>query len=222
MKKVVLFLAVSILILIISCNNSTQNTDAPYAGERIFKGPIEISYLDSVVYNDTILITTTLPSQKYRMKGFLAFYIGGGSGTTFDLISPESFKGRYSNDPLKNYDTYWRGIRIDIYPNQSFSQEWVYIIDSSEIDKYRINDVIQFQAFLKIDSIYLDMDSLFFPDTIADDLIPVAVPEKKWYDSDFSHFSSEQAQNDNRILLRYFNRQNWESSLFRYIYYKNQ
>jgi hypothetical protein len=66
------------------------------------------------------------------------------------------------------------------------------------------------------------MDSLFFPDTIADDLIPVAVPEKKWYDSDFSHFSSEQAQNDNRILLRYFNRQNWESSLFRYIYYKNQ
>jgi hypothetical protein len=220
MKKTVLFLAASVMMLMISCNNSTQNTDAPYAGERIFKGPIKITYLDSVVYNDTILMTTTLPNQKYRMKGFLSFYIGGGSGTTFDLISPESFKGRYPNDPLKNYDTYWRGIRIEIYPNQSISQEWLYIIDSSEVDKYRINDVIQFQAFLEIDSIFLDMDSLYFPGSLGDEIPPVAVPEKKWYDCDFSKYQSEQIHMEHKILLRYFSSQNFHSTLVEYFYFK--
>lgn len=219
MKKTLIFALASILMLMISCNNSSQNTDAPYAGERIFKGPIEISYLDSVVYNDTILITTTLPSQKYRMKGFLAFYIGGGSGTTFDLISPESFKGRYSNDPLKNYDTYWRSIRIEIYPNQSISQEWVYIIDSLDIDKYRINDVIQFQAFLKIDSIYLDMDTLYFPEELWPEKQYIVVPEKKWYDCDFPYYRSE-LHNEHGILLRYFSSQNFQSTLVEYFYFK--
>ncbi len=219
MKKSLIIAIASILMLMISCNNSTQNTDTTYAGERIFKGPIKITYLDSVGYNDTISMITTLPNQKYRMKGFLSFYIGGGSGTTFDLISPESFKGRYPNDPLKNYDTYWRGIRIEIYPNQSISQEWLYIIDSSEVDKYRINDVIQFQAFLEIDSIYLDTDSLYFPGSLGDEISPIAVPEKKWYDCDFPYYRSE-LHNEHGILLRYFSRQNFTSTLGEYFYFK--
>ncbi|MBS4013906.1 MAG: hypothetical protein KGZ97_09160 [Bacteroidetes bacterium] len=218
MKKSLIIAIASILMLMISCNNSTQNTDAPYAGERIFKGPIKITYLDSVRYNDTISIITSLPVQNYRMKGYLSFYIGGGSGTTFKLLSPYSFKGRHPND---KYDKYWRGIRIEIYPNQSISQEWLYIIDSSEVDKYRINDVIQFQAFLEIDSIYLDMDSLYFPGSLGDELQPVSVPEKKWYDCDFSKYQSEQIHMEHKILLRYFSSQNFTSTLVEYFYFKS-
>lgn len=221
MKKVVLFLLVSILMLMISCNKSTQHSDGPYEGENMYYGSINFTFPDSVGYNDTFSIITTVPNQTYRMKGHISLYVSGMKDSVIVLLSPSAVKGKNSYDTSDMKDSYSR-INVDFYPNQGFSQEWKFVLDSTLVFNMQRNEAIQFYAFLKIDSIYLDMDSLFFPDTIADDLKPVAVPEKKWYDSDFSHFSSEQAQNDNRILLRYFNRQNWESSLFRYIYYKNQ
>ncbi len=221
MKKSLIIAIASILMLMISCNISTQNSDAPYDFERMYNEGINYTFPDSVRHNDTFSIITTVPNQTYRMKGHISLYVSGMKDSVIVLLSPSAVKGKNSYDTSDMKDSYSR-INVDFYPNQGFSQEWKFVLDSTLVFNKQRNEAIQFYAFLKIDSIYLDMDSLFFPDTLADDFKPVAIPEKKWYDCDFSHFSSEQAHNDNRILLRYFNRQNWESSLFRYIYYKNQ
>ncbi len=220
MKKSLIFAIASILMLIYSCNNSTQNSDAPYAGEGMLNGIINFTFPDSVGFNDTISIITSLPVQGYRMKGYLSFSIEGIIDSSVILLSPETMKGRYPNDTDK-YKDYYSRIPINLYPNQAYSQEWKFILDSAKIVNSRFKYNIQYFFDITIDSIYLDMDSLYFPGSLGDEISPVSVPGKKWYDCFFSQFRSEQAHNDHKILLRYFSRQNWYSTLPDNFYIKN-
>ena len=221
MKKAILFLAVSVLMLMISCKNSTQNTDIPYAGEGMLKGIINFTFPDSVGCNDTVLIITSLPVQGYRMKGHLSFFIEGIIDSSIILLSPEAKKGRYPNDTYK-YKDYYSRIPINLYPNQALTQEWKFILDSAKIVNSRLKYNVQYFFDITIDSIYLDMDSLYFPGSLGDDIPPVAVPEKKWYDCFFYRNHSEQAVLDQKFLLRYFHWHNrWESP-YNYFYIKNK
>jgi len=220
MKKSLIIAIASILLLMISCNNSTQNTDAPYAGEGMLNGIINFTFPDSVGYNDTVLIITSLPVQSYRMKGHLSFSIEGIIDSSVILLYPETMKGRYPNDTDK-YKDYYSRIPINLYPHQTLTQEWKFILDSTKIVNSRLKYNIQYFFVITIDSIYLDMDSLYFPGEIGGELSPIAVPETKWYDCFFSQYRSEQAHNDHKILLRYFIRKNWYSTLPDNFYIKN-
>jgi len=165
MKKSIVLLLVSILMLFYSCDNSTQNTDAPYNGESMLNGIINFTYPDSISYNDTISIITTLPVQSYRMKGHLSFFIEGIIDSSIILLYPETMKGRYPNDTDK-YKHYYSRIPINLYPNQALRQEWKFILDSAKIVNSRLKYNVQYFFNITIDSINLDMDTLYFPVTI--------------------------------------------------------
>jgi hypothetical protein len=220
MKKSLIFAIASILLMMISCNNSTQNTDAPYAGEPMLKGNISFTYSDSVGFNDTISIITSLPVQSYRMKGHLAIHISGILDSSVIFLSPEALKGKYPNDTGKYKDSYSR-IPINVYPDQVFTQEWKFISDSTKVVNSSLKFGVQFFTYITIDSIYLDMDSLYFPGSLGDEISPIAVPEKKWYDCYFYLRHSEQSILDQKFLLRYFYWWNRKESSYEYFYFKN-
>jgi hypothetical protein len=170
--------------LVISCENSTQNIGSnPYSGESIIRygllvntnndtidsDPLEPFNKDTIGYNDTFSVFTTLPVQLYRMKGVLRLYWENYHDSSIILISPVA--------QLSEQDSCYSFVPIDIYRNQDFSLEWKFKYDSMKISNSPNRVSRQFVGYLFIDSIYLDMDTLY-----GGPLRPIYVPDKRWYD----------------------------------------
>jgi len=178
MKRIFIFLGV-ISVFLCGCSNSEDsNKEQPYQGTHMINGIVYFSSnKDSINFNDTFTVTTALEPQKYRMKATLELTYSGILDTALKLITPMVYPGEGENDTIEEINDRFVHIKIDLYPNQSFSQDWVFITDSVRLWKNSLNYVVGFTAILKIDSIYLDMDTLADPKVGK----KVAVPEKKWY-----------------------------------------
>lgn len=168
------------LIILMSCNDSTGPKIPPFDGELFVKGgSIEIkSNKDSINIKDTFSIVTNLRKQKYRINGRLIL----NSQLMFEdsliiLLSPEAKTGRSESDTAEKRFQY-RSINIELFPENSFSQQWSFKLDSNRIinSRYKDGGSFSFQAIFQPDSVLLDMDTLY-----GGPGRPVPVKEKRWY-----------------------------------------
>ncbi|MCE5305584.1 MAG: hypothetical protein ABFD00_09585 [Chloroherpetonaceae bacterium] len=182
MNRITILIPIFILLLVFGCTNTTNPQDDVYKGESALKGSINLSSNKvSFYFNDTLTMVTYIPAQKYRMKGTLALESPCFSNSSLKLISPIAYPGMRTdraNDSL--YKERYLHIRIDLYPNQNFSQEWKIVPDSFLINNLPNGRCVGFRTILYIDSIYLDMDTLY--QTSGVPIYPIPVPEKRWYD----------------------------------------
>ena len=206
MTKILIIL--SLLLIIVSCNNSTEPEDNTlYVGESYLNNGLYLSAPDTISIDDTLEIITSLPKQKYRLKGRMFIFSSGFHDSVIRLLKPNAYKDQ-GNQASPYPEDVSRWIEVDLYPDSSFSQSW------SFISQKNLN-VERFESSIVIDSIYLDMDTLRRKGELYD-ISPLAVEEKRWYICDFGINSSD----DREFLLDFFMDQNVSSSNFKYVSFK--
>ena len=210
-----------LLFILLSCSKSVNSTESePYTGEQPIIGRINISSdKDSIRYNDTFAITITLPTQKYRIKGDLKVYDGRLRDSCLFLLSPQNV---YIEDHFNPSDsTLYQGSKIimkfDLYPNQAFSQTFVFRSDSLALFNSIIstrNSIVFWENQFILDSILLDMDTIYNPRINQ----ARAVPEKRWYNC------SNHSNNPDRKILQnlMFSFPFWTYNGTFYVYFKKQ
>ncbi len=177
-----------LLIILMSCNDSTGPKTPPYGGEPLVQGNrIKISTKSQKInLTDTFTIKTSLPEQKYRINGkiiLMSRWRWRSKDTLLYLLSPEIERDSFYLDSnnyapfnkykIKNYKT----INVEFFPNKSFTQNWKLRTDSNKIVEYGDNrPIFSFEAFLVADSVLLDMDTLY-----GGPWRPIPVKEKRWY-----------------------------------------
>lgn len=173
-----ILLTISFLLIIVSCHNSTKPEDNEvYTGESYLYYGIHLSAPDTIGIDDTLEIITSLPKQKYRLKGRMFIYSSGFHDSTIKLLKPNANMDE-DNQMRRPYpEGVSRWIEIDLYPDSSFSQSWLFISQKNL-------NIERFESIIVIDSIYLDMDTLRRKGELYD-ISPLPVEEKRWYNCSF-------------------------------------
>ena len=99
MRKILIIL--SLLLIIVSCNNSTEPEDNTlYVGESYLNNGLYLSAPDTISIDDTLEIITSLPKQKYRLKGRMFIFSSGFHDSVIRLLTmaKSAIRHNMSND----------------------------------------------------------------------------------------------------------------------------